>query len=164
MQCQFCANQATIHLTDIVNRKKRETHLCEGCAREKNIIPDAKQELHIPALLQFLLGSQGSKQAKEPEAAEVCPECGIKYAQFKGEGRLGCPHDYEAFRARLEPLLSRIHRATEHEGKKPRNRRRVSKAPKQSELREQLQLAILAEDYEEAARLRDRLARKETAE
>ena len=39
MKCMFCDSPATVHLTDIVNKKKREAHLCEECARERNLFP-----------------------------------------------------------------------------------------------------------------------------
>ena len=28
----------------------------------------------------------------------TCPHCGIKFMEFRAQGRLGCPHDYEVFR------------------------------------------------------------------
>ena len=34
--------------------------------------------------------------------------------EFRADGRLGCPHDYEVFRVGLEPLLQRIHRSGRH--------------------------------------------------
>ena len=40
MKCQICDNPATVHLTDFVNKKKRELHLCTKCARERNLIPE----------------------------------------------------------------------------------------------------------------------------
>ena len=39
MKCQFCDNPATVHLTDIVNKKKREMHLCEACAASGTCCP-----------------------------------------------------------------------------------------------------------------------------
>ena len=53
-------------------------------------------------------------------AGLTCPSCGLKYAAFRADGRLGCPDDYDAFRPALEPLLDRIHRGTRHQGKAPR--------------------------------------------
>ncbi len=38
MKCQFCPNPATVHLTDIINQKKREMHLCDACAREPDLV------------------------------------------------------------------------------------------------------------------------------
>lgn len=143
MKCLFCAKPATIHLTDIVHKKKKEMHLCEACAREKNLLPDAPGELNVSAVIQLVMDA-------------VCPECGTPYAHFKAQGRLGCPHDYEVFRSLLEPLVERIqNNAVRHVGKVPvRHRRRLARA-RRVELEAQLRSAVAAERYEEAARLRD---------
>ena len=47
---------ATVHLTDIVNKKKREAHLCEQCARERNLLPDPPgPQIDLTALMNLLL-------------------------------------------------------------------------------------------------------------
>ena len=164
MKCQFCQNPATVHLTDIINKKKREVHLCEECARQHNLIPEAQQELNVPALLQFLMGQAlGAKNQGDPNKV-ACPHCGIKYAQFRAQGRLGCPEDYEVFRAALEPLLERIHRHVRHAGKAPTRHRASRQQAELAELRQQLDEAVRDERYEEAARLRDRIRSMGNAE
>ncbi len=82
--------------------------------------------------------------------------------EFRAEGRLGCPHDYEVFRIGLEPLLQRIHRAARHCGKRPHHRA-VNAATEAEllELRRRLREAVEIENYEEAARLRDLLREKD---
>jgi protein arginine kinase activator len=155
MKCKFCASPATIHLTDIVQKKKREMHLCEACAREKNLISDSPQGLNIPAIVQLAL-SHLPAPARPAVADAVCPECQTPYAHFRAHGRLGCPHDYEAFRALLEPLLEKVQsNAARHVGKVPRRLRGRMISARRTELEAQLQTAIAAERYEEAARLRD---------
>ena len=157
MKCKFCQNPATVHLTDIVNKKKRELHLCEACAKEHNLIPEAPEELDIPALLQFLMSQSKDEKDKSDPNSAVCPHCGIKYAQFRAQGRLGCPADYEVFRAALEPLLERIHRHAKHVGKTPARFRVQRREADIVELQKQLAEAVRDERYEEAAQLRDRI-------
>src|SRR4051812_32985640 len=121
MKCQFCSNPATVHLTKLTGlTEKKVVHLCEACAQQQQVIGAnaAKAELNIPAIVHLLVGSQLSP-AEEELARLTCPHCGIKYMEFRGEGRLGCPHDYAVFRAGLEPILRRVHRATQHVGKSP---------------------------------------------
>jgi protein arginine kinase activator len=157
MKCQFCAKPATIHLTDIVNKQKREMHLCDACAREKNLIPDPPQELNVPALLHLVL-TQPTAGPRAPAGDAVCPECGTPYAAFKAQGRLGCPHDYEAFRPLLEPLVERVqNNAVRHVGKVPRRHQRRVRRARRAELETHLRAAVAAERFEEAARLRDAL-------
>jgi protein arginine kinase activator len=33
MTCQHCQDEATVHLTETVEGRRRELHLCEACAR-----------------------------------------------------------------------------------------------------------------------------------
>jgi protein arginine kinase activator len=162
MKCQSCANPATVHMTDIVNGQKKELHLCQRCAEQQQLIQ--QQELNLPAILQTLIG-QHIGQLTDELARLTCPACGIKYMEFRAEGRLGCPHDYEVFRVGLEPLLQRIHRSGKHVGKSPRqgagDARQLAEI---MDLRRRLQGAVEAELYEEAAQLRDQLRQKEATD
>src|SRR5262249_51641763 len=45
IKCQFCSNEATVHLTDIVSNQKREIHLCQSCAESQQLIK--QQELNL---------------------------------------------------------------------------------------------------------------------
>jgi protein arginine kinase activator len=164
MRCQFCDKPATVHLTDIINKKKREVHLCEACAREHHLIPDAQQDLNVPALLQFLTGQGSVRPPRDDPNALACPHCGLKYGQFRAQGRLGCPDDYEVFRAALEVLLERIHRKTAHAGKVPARLREARREAEVEELRGRLDAAVRSEHYEEAARLRDAIRGLGTAD
>ena len=165
MKCQFCDNPATVHLTDLVNKKKRELHLCEQCARKHNLIPDqAAPQIDLKALLNLLVGPFAQLQAAADPAALTCPTCGLQYAEFRSEGRLGCAADYDAFRAALEPLLERIHRSARHAGKAPRAFRRLAREAELRGLRKQMKAAAKAENYEEAARLRDLIRQKEASD
>src|SRR5262249_34882840 len=141
--------------------KKRALHLCEKCARERKLIPEAPgQQLDLKALLGLLAqpfpqsgpGTDQTDEAEPAPVAEVCPICGMTLTEFKAEGRLGCQHDYESLRDTLEPLIERIHRSTEHVGKAPREVRVRA-------WKKQMQEAVAAENYEEAARLRDLIRR-----
>jgi protein arginine kinase activator len=163
VNCQVCgSNPATVHLTDIVQGTKKETHLCQSCAENQQLLQH--QELNLPAILQTLIGQHVGPQADEL-ARLACPTCGIRYMEFRARGRLGCPHDYAVFRNGLEPLLQRIHRSARHIGKSPRHGgARPGHLAEVVELRRQLTAAVTAEAYEEAARLRDLLREKEAGD
>jgi protein arginine kinase activator len=158
----FCNKPATVFLTDIVNLKKREAHLCDQCARERNLLPDPPgPQIDLKALMNLLMPPSAAPAAtgSQPTIEPSCPACGLTYAAFKAEGRLGCGHDYEAFRPVLEPLLERVHRAVVHAGKFPAAARRTARL---DDLRNQMKAAVGIEDYEQAARLRDLLRQLET--
>lgn len=160
MKCQSCASPATVHITTIEkDGQKKVLHLCQVCAEKQHLVK--QEELNLPAILQSLLG-QHMDPLSDELARLTCPECGIKFMEFRQEGRLGCPHDYTVFRHGLSPLLQRIHRAERHVGKVPR--RGPAAAAVQAEiiaLRRRLREAVETEAYEEAARLRDLLRLKE---
>jgi protein arginine kinase activator len=161
-KCQSCSSPATVHLTDIVNGHKKELHLCQTCAEKQQFIK--QQELNLPAILQTLIGHHLG-QLTDELARLTCPACGIKYMEFRAEGRLGCPQDYDVFRVGLQPLLQRIHRAERHIGKAPRRHRPSTVLQAEvAELRGKLRAAIDAEAYEEAARLRDLIRQKEATD
>jgi protein arginine kinase activator len=163
VKCQFCSNPATVHLTNLVkDQEKVVVHLCQSCAESQHLVH--KQELNLPAILQSLIGQHLGPQTGEL-ARLACPACGMRYMEFRAQGRLGCPHDYAVFRAGLVPLLQRIHRAERHVGKGPRRRARdPGRLAELADLRRRLRAAVDAEAYEEAARLRDLLRQKEATD
>lgn len=146
MNCENCdIAQATIHITRIVGGKKRKSHLCKECAAEKSL---PKAQINLPALLQALLGQNDMAQVD-------CPCCGIGFMEFRSNGRLGCPHDYEAFRKALTPLIQRLHVKINHKGKRPsRPPLESTKAHLLLTLRRGLTVAVSSEQYQEAARLK----------
>jgi protein arginine kinase activator len=162
MKCQKCAKPATFHITDIERGKPREYHFCDEHARQ-HLTPteEATDQQPMSELAKKLIvGAPGSSREREPSPADrqACPVCQITFLEFRNSGRLGCPYDYEVFRDELMPLLENIHDETRHSGKVPRRAPRNSQ--KQTELiqlRNDLKRAVAAEDYEEAARIRDKI-------
>ena len=165
MLCDICGkNQATVHLTEIIDEKMNELHLCEECARQKS--SQMESQFGLSDLLAGLAGTDKSvhkdKDASEPVISVKCPNCGLTYADFKKIGRLGCGDCYTAFKKYLGPLLKRIHGASSHFGKAPVEiaAKTVKKKTGLEGLRKELQEAIAREAFEDAARLRDKI--KET--
>jgi protein arginine kinase activator len=160
MLCQQCKQHtATVHLTDLVNGEKHERHLCERCAAEEGVA--VKQHVSINEVLNSFLTSQASVQ----ELAQLkCPECGTTFVEFRSQGVLGCPNDYDAFGEALESVIERAQDGhTRHTGKAPgQNIELEPDQQKRLELQRELRDAVATEDYERAARLRDRLAELDT--
>ncbi len=162
MKCQLCSKPATVHLMELVANQKREVHLCQACAEAQQLVK--QQELNLPAIVQSVIGQHLGPQT-DALARLCCPVCGIKFMEFRAQGRLGCPHDYSVFREGLEPLLSKIHRHTRHAGKSPRRGGlSADRLVEIAQLRGRLQSAVESEAYEEAARLRDLLRKKEATD
>jgi len=164
MQCQSCQKrEATIHLTEITDGVRSEMHLCEECAQAKGIV--VKNQIPLNELLSSLLSAQPEEGEVLGETAQKqsCPNCGFSLDEFRREAVLGCPYDYELFEEALLPLIKKAQDGrTSHRGKIP------SKTPgdtrKEIELcalREQLDNAVKNEDYERAAKLRDKMNKVE---
>ncbi|MFL5330559.1 MAG: UvrB/UvrC motif-containing protein [Gemmataceae bacterium] len=159
MKCQKCTKAATMHITELLTEEQfEEVHLCEDCAQKYLYEPgNGKASGKAAGMPTDELEEFGSTK-------QECSICGIKFVEFRNSGRLGCPNDYQEFREELMPLLENIHGDTRHVGKTPRRLPQMRQT--QTELiqcRKQLQQAVNREDYEEAARLRDRIRQMESS-
>jgi protein arginine kinase activator len=177
MICESChQNLATVHLTEIVAKQKKELHLCEDCAREKGDVFKGNFSVHdfLGGLENAAKKKPGDKSEKKEAVAPTkakatvsdtgpCPACGLSFPEFKASGRLGCFNDYEHFKKELLPLLEKIHGATQHTGRVPSSVGQKLETQKVlTALRKDLSLAVQREEYERAAQLRDKIKSLET--
>lgn len=159
-KCDKCDKPATVHLTDIINGQKIEKDLCEDCAATEGF--SIKTNVPISMLLEdFILQGTSSEGAAQAE----CEICGMTFSEFRNQGLLGCSHDYDAFGDDLVSLLQRAHEgASQHVGKVPhRAGDDQKKMTTILRLRGQLKAAVAAEDYENAAALRDQIKELENS-
>ena len=168
--CQGCnQNPATVQIIDVSEQwaperagpeTAGEIALCEECAQSQGV-PKALFKPPVSAIIKMLKISSLQQKQRLPS----CPDCGINLLEFRQKGRLGCPKDYTVFRDFLGPLLDRVHGARRHTGRMPKGAGVPERASsdKLLRLRRQLQEAVDAEKYEEAARLRDEIRSDEQA-
>lgn len=156
MLCQDCHKaQASVFLKAAINNKVTEMHLCAACALKRSEKHAGEQEPHglgpMGGFVKELLPSE-----RKPLA---CGECGLRYAEFRESGRLGCPACYRYFGTQMRELLTRIHGSCSHTGRGYRDSLSELSARERGEklaaLREALKAAVAREDFEAAARLRD---------
>lgn len=151
LKCDLCSNPATVHLTQIVNNKVHKVDLCEACAQAKGVTDPSGF-----SLADLLL--KASLNPETPTTGTRCPRCGFTPAEFKKQGRFGCPECYETFRALVEPMLENMHNGIAHAGKVPtRALERKSLYDRLTKLELDLTEAIKSERYEDAARARDEI-------
>lgn len=169
MLCQACKERtATIHLTELNDGHRVETHLCQQCAESQGLA--IKSQIPLNELLNTLLSAapQATDGGSEDAPGQVhsdhpCPDCGMTLKRFSKESLLGCPHDYEEFADELAPLIAQTQNGhSQHIGKVPA---RIPAAQHRDielkNLQRQLEAAIQNEDYETAAKLRDRIESKQ---
>ncbi len=150
LKCDLCSKPATVHLTQIVNSKIHKVDLCEACAQAKGVTdPNG-----------FSLADLLLKASLNPESGVDirCEACGFTQQDFKKTGRFGCPACYEYFGVTVEPMLESMHKGSSHTGKIPqRALERKSLYERLTKLESELDAAIKAERYEDAARCRDEI-------
>lgn len=158
MLCDVCQKQdATVYLTQIVDGKMQKVNLCEGCAKDKGVSDPTGF-----ALADLLLGLGAAQQIERGQPPQRCPVCGFTQADFKKTGRLGCSACYDTFADGLAGLLKGMHKGPRHTGKMPsRLTERFVMADRVKLLDAELQRAVKAEKYEDAARLRDEIRKIE---
>ena len=161
-KCRRCPNQATLHITEILEGNASEIHLCEKCAREYLSESESQDSDGVTAELAAKLEELQESENDEFDRLR-CSGCGITFSEFRDIGRLGCPSCYDEFRSQLRPLLENIHEDLLHSGKRPAHIPGHSDDQSRVlQLRTQQREAIRQEDYEKAASLRDKIAEIES--
>lgn len=149
--CENCHKECTIHLTQIVNNQVMKIDLCASCPHAKKMEQD--QEF---GLIDKLVGklSYIAKGASEADSL-TCPNCGLTEQQFRKTTRLGCPACYTTFSSFLNEYLTNLHPGLSHKGKIPKRFEAKVTEKKINSLKKDIQEAVVVENYELAAQLRD---------
>ena len=183
MLCENChQNEASIHYTEIINGVKREHYLCMECARKLNFsgLGDMSDtEFPFVRLLTGLLsaGGGGKELEDSPMMHVCCPGCGMSFDEFTMVGKFGCAECYGVFAPLIEDNMKRIHGDSVHRGKKyksgsgdmpvsgERNDNTLAIMKDENddpvetlkEINRKLREAVEIENFEEAAKLRDKI-------
>ncbi len=160
MLCQDCnENQATVHLTQIINNEKMVLSLCKDCAATRGFhSPLDNVPFPLAEILSGFIQQEFSPQQKSQLPDMECTNCGLTFEEFANKGRFGCGECYNAFRPRLETIMRKIHGSSLHRGKLPITAEDETLPVMEEErLEDELKKAIEGEDFERAADLRDKL-------
>jgi protein arginine kinase activator len=159
MLCDICQKEeATIFYKEMINNEYSEMHLCDKCAHEQGV-----KKFQFPTAITNLLSALaelGAETLPKEIGEEKCPGCGFTYSDFRERGKLGCGQCYQSFSEPLSNILRKIHGNIRHIGKSPAKApvsKDVSKMKEIEALRNALNEAVKKEEYEEAAKLRDKI-------
>lgn len=151
LKCNLCENSASVHLTQILNNKIHKVDLCESCAQAKGVT-----DPNGFSLADLLVKSP--IEGESPKGLLKCSTCGFSQSDFRKQGRLGCPDCYRVFSGLLTPVLENMHKGTTHTGKIPvKAVQRRSAEEQLAILEDDIQAAVKAERYEDAAKIRDQI-------
>ncbi|MCP4640189.1 MAG: hypothetical protein GY851_07145 [bacterium] len=162
MICERCHKRvATLKYTEVVRGKAVQRDICETCLGD--LQGDAAGGFEMTGAPDARL-PKFARWEREPQFGQSeCPTCGSTLRDVVQSGRVGCGACYDTFSGPLESMLRSLHPSPAHRGKAPhlegpREHMRLDLRSKRSLLRS----ALKAEDYEQAAELRDAISALET--
>ena len=190
MLCENCGKrEANVRYTQIINGDKKEMNLCEECSEKLGIgNVDFKMPISFSSFLgDFFDEFENNTLLPEldPIKQLTCDSCGMTFEDFMNTGKFGCSNCYNIFESKIDPILKNIHGANRHVGrlgkigpatnlkeqeeqienskieiteKEEKTKKEVNEEDK---LKQELQKAIKEERYEDAAKLRDEIKKKE---
>lgn len=157
IRCAFCPKPAVHHIIRITAKGLETIHMCQEHYQQFGQIG---AQWPMPANEDAAVSKEES-----PKSDLVCQNCGRSFLQFRESSKFGCADCYDYFEEWLEPLLERLHKATQHEGKVPRTGTARAKIRREiQQLRRDKENAVSREDFETAARLRDRIRQLQGAD
>lgn len=164
MLCSKCGmKNASFHYKQISGGQKSELHLCSDCAKELGYIKDTDQPFGFGSILGDFLSSP--KAGIKTSTAYKCPSCSTSLDTVSRTGFLGCDKCYEAFSGTIEAMLSKIQPSTTHKGKfGGADGKKIERDNTVKNLKEELKRAVIDENYEQAAILRDKIKEYESRE
>lgn len=165
MVCDNCKkNEATVHIKKIINGSKQEYSLCDVCANElneMNFSDVSSMGFSSNFTVQDLLGGiidYVNQSTQSNVNVPTCKNCGMAYSEFKKTGLVGCMECYDSFKTAMTPVIKRVQGGVDHIGKIPKKSgKEIMERRKLLKLKEELSGAILNEEYELAAELRDKI-------
>ena len=161
MKCQKCnKNEATTHFKKVVNGVKTEVYWCEQCSQKSQAMLDFKLgfDHDFENFFSGFLGGPYLSTANTMPTKTICENCGTGLEEMLKKGRPGCSACYETFADVLERPLKQIHGANRHTGKLPlRAAKGLRKAGEIDRLSKELNKAVMEQNFEYAAELRDKI-------
>ncbi|MBR5615081.1 MAG: UvrB/UvrC motif-containing protein [Clostridia bacterium] len=158
MKCQVCGKYAaTTHITKVINGQKSEVYLCPYCANQNGNAPVFNSILSGD-FENFFGGLWGTPSEIEKPIANVCNVCGSSLRDIQSRGKLGCSNCYTVFGNYLLRPLKEIHGSNSHVGKIPQKAGQgIRIAGEIDKLKEELNRAVSEQNFEQAAKLRDKI-------
>lgn len=148
MICDNCKKRpASIHVTKIHNGQAKEYHLCSVCAEQN-------EEIKSPFGISDVFSSLFEINSQPVKRTKACPVCGYTISQLNSTGLLGCPECYNAFEQELSGIIKNVQGGN---AKHVDTDISAETDDELSKLKKELNDAVIKEQYEVAATLRDKI-------
>ena len=178
MLCDLCKkNEATIHIQQVAPGEKKVMHICSECAssRFQNSLQASIDPFELAEMFHEILSERmktqrekqkndaGDKavQALSSQLYPPCGGCGWTLEKLQTSRQVGCAGCYDHFRQAIEAALPENHCGIFHKGKIPGAHPAEEECAiaagcmKLAEAQTALADAVMREDFEKAAELRD---------
>lgn len=166
MLCETCKKKkATVFYNENLGGKTRSCSLCADCAEILRRTGEP-QDVRVPAASSGFGCSENAMFASlcgitvphNIAAVRTCPVCASALAGIAESGSVGCAACYKTFREEITGALHALPEGAPYPGRTPRNYRlRREREARAALLAQQMKQAVLAEDFETAALLRDQI-------
>lgn len=158
MLCQKCHKQrATIRYAEVVDGRVTDQFWCKECLAQQRNGAEGFELAEVPPTRPNK-ASIHKVVSKVVRAQRSCPECDTRLQSILDTHLVGCAACYTHFADELPAVLGRLHESPAHRGKSPQAT--DTHAQLKSDLqakRALLRTMLRAENYEEAASLRDEI-------
>ena len=144
----------TLRIVRMIGGKRQELEIPVERARQLGIGTEGSAPATIAYLMDGVLAWQEAGQA----STDACPRCGTTHRELVLRHTVGCAECFETFSSTIGRLLRLAGKETAHAGRIPRRLIRYRRLfVEREELLHRLNLAVEREDFEAAARIRDRI-------
>ncbi|MEX2445303.1 MAG: UvrB/UvrC motif-containing protein [Alkalispirochaeta sp.] len=144
----------TVRVIRVIGGTRKEVEIPSSRARELGIGTNHGYRPTVAYLMDGLMAWQ------EAESSEVlrCPQCGTTHRELILRHTAGCAQCYEVFSVGVHRVLAGRNEAPLHRGRIPKRLQRYRRLfVEREDLISRLNGAVAEEDFETAAKLRDRL-------
>ena len=161
MLCQNCGkSEANTHIKQIINGEMAESHLCSECAAHLGYNDMFSGfGLNLGELFGGFLGDMIPTLA--PGNVARCEKCGSSFDDIVRNGKVGCAECYRTFYDKLLPSIQRLHGKIKHSGKTSKGvdtgEKIETKEEKIEKLKIAMNVAVAAQEFENAAKIRDEI-------
>lgn len=143
-----------VRVVRVVGGTRNEVEIPSSRARELGIGTNHGNRPTVAYLMDGLMAWQEA----EPSEVARCPQCGTTHRELILRHTAGCAQCYEVFSSGVHRLLAGRNEAPVHRGRIPQRLQRYRRLfVEREDLISRLNGAVAEEDFETAARLRDRL-------
>lgn len=156
MLCQKCnKNEAYVYYNQISNGENIDIYLCEECFRE---YPKIDFDMYLPFSIKDIFSNLDHDSIKRIEDKVRCEKCNSTYKEIKISGKIGCSDCYKVFKDDINKVITSIHGYKKYVGKVPKKSFRIVNVQNEIKtLKMDLQIAIVNEEFEHAAKIRDKI-------